>query len=128
MIEILAGFPEDVLAVSGIGEISEDDYRKVLVPAVDEKMKKHKNVRLLFCIGERFKSFTAGAMWEDTKLGVSRWSHWGRIALVTDVPWIGQAARLFAPLFHHPVRVFANAEMEAAKLWIVEPEAMSNAA
>ena len=122
MIEILPGFPDDVLAVAGSGEVSEDDYRKVLVPAVAEKLKNHKTVRLIYHLGERFTGFTAGAMWEDTKLGISRWSHWGRIALVTDVSWIAQAVRLFAPLFHHPVRVFANADIGAAKLWIVEPD------
>ena len=123
MIEILQGFPDDVLAISGYGEVTEDDYRRVLVPAVDGKLRKYKSVRLFYHLGGNFTGFTAGAMWQDTKLGVSRWSHWGRIALVTDVHWIAQAIRLFAPLFHHPVRVFADAEFEVAKRWIAELEA-----
>ena len=123
MIEILQGFPDDVLAISGYGEVTEEDYRKVLIPATNEKLKKYKSVRLFYLLGDRFTGFTAGAMWQDTKLGLSRWSHWGRIAMVTDVHWITQAMRLFAPLFHHPVRVFSNSEFETAKRWIAEQEA-----
>ena len=48
MIEILSGFPDDVLAVEASGEISAEDYRKVLIPAALEKMKGHEAVRL-FC-------------------------------------------------------------------------------
>ncbi len=128
MIEILPGFPGDVVAVSVSGEVTEEDYRKVLVPAVDEKLKGYRNVRLFFHLGAQFKGFTAGAMWEDAKLGLSRWSHWGRIAVVTDVSWMVQAIRLFRPLFHHPVRVFSNADYDAAREWIGEPEATSKAA
>ncbi len=123
MIEILQGFPDDVLAISGYGEVTEEDYRKVLIPATNEKLKKYKSMRLFYQLGDRFTGFTAGAMWQDTKLGLSRWSHWGRIAMVTDVHWIAQAMRLLAPLFHHPVRVFSNAEFESAKRWIAEQEA-----
>jgi hypothetical protein len=62
-------------------------------------------------------------MWEDAKLGIGHWSDWGRIALVTDVGWIAESARLFTPLFHHPVRVFANAERQAAQRWISQKAA-----
>jgi hypothetical protein len=31
--------------------------------------------------------------------------------------------RLFAPLFHHPVRAFANAELDEARRWIMQPVA-----
>jgi SpoIIAA-like len=127
MIEILPGFPGDVVAFSASGELTEDDYRKVLVPAVDEKLKGYRTVRLFFHLGPQFKGFTAGAMWQDAKLGISRWSHWGRIAIVTDVSWMTQAVRLFRPLFHD-LRIFHNAEYDAARVWICEVETRARAA
>ena len=33
MIEILSGFPDNILAVEGRGDVSAEDYRKVLIPA-----------------------------------------------------------------------------------------------
>jgi len=123
MIEIISGFPDHVLAIEATGEVTEDDYRTILVPEVRAKMKKHSSVPMLFHIGPKFTGYTAGAVWEDFKVGVGNWSSWGRIAIVTDVGWIAQCARLFAPFFHHPLRVFSNAEFAAAKQWIVESEA-----
>jgi len=122
MIEILTDFPDDVLAVAGKGDITADDYRRVLVPAALEKMKKHRHLRIFCRLGVDFKSFAPGAMWEDTKLLVGHWGEWGRVAVVTDRSWIAEAARMFAPFFHHPVRVFPNGDNAEAKRWIVEPE------
>ncbi len=61
-----------------------------------------------------------GAIWADTKLGLRHWGDFGRMAVVTDTKWIVNAVRLFAPLFHHPVRVFPNEHLEDAKRWIVQ--------
>lgn len=128
MIDMLPGFPSDVVAVSVTGEITEEDYRRVLVPAVDDKLKVHKTVRLFVHLGPQFTGFTAGAMWQDAKLGISRWSHWGRMAVVTDVAWVTQAARLFSLVLPHPVRVFPNSQYGAARDWLSEAETTSKAA
>ena len=128
MLEILSGFPDDVAAVSARGDVSEDDYRNTLVPYIDSKLKAHAEVRVFCHIGPEFTGFTAGAMWEDTKLGLGRWNHWGCIAIVTDVGWLKQAVRLFSPFFRHPVRTFANAEYDTAREWINAPDAASKAA
>ena len=62
-------------------------------------------------------------MWEDTKLGIGHWGDWGRMTVVTDTKWIQDAVKMFAPLFHHPLRVFDNKDFETAKAWIVQKEA-----
>jgi hypothetical protein len=128
MIEFLEGFQDDIIAVAAHGEVTEEDYRKALVPIVEEKLWRYHDVRLFIHLGPTFNGFTAGAMWQDTKLGVSHWSRWGRVAVVTDVGWITQAVRLFAPLFRHAVRVFPNAEYDVARGWILQPEPMRHAA
>ena len=123
MIEILTGFPDDVLAVTGTGNITAEDYRNVLIPAATEKVKKHTHVNIFCHLGIDFRSFAPDAMWEDTKLLVGHWGEWGRIAVVTDRWWIAEAMRMFVPFFHHPIRVFPNDNLADAKRWIVEREA-----
>ena len=49
--------------------MTSEDYEKVLIPAVEAKLKKNKKVRLLNHLGEDLQGFYAGAMWEDTKAG-----------------------------------------------------------
>ena len=123
MFEVMEGFPEEVLAVRGTGRIGVDDYRDMLIPEVVRRIEQHRSLRLLLYLGPEFKGMTPGAMWADAKLGVSHWGDFGRMAVVTDVEWITNAVRLFAPLFHHPVRAFRNAQLEEAKRWIVQSDA-----
>lgn len=119
MLERLQDFPDNVVAVRASGEITADDYKTVLVPAVDRALAGHGEVRVLYQIGPDYKGFSPGAAWADSKLGLSHWSKFGRVALVTDIDWLKAATRMFAPFFPHEVRIFSNAEMPAARDWIV---------
>ena len=91
MLVILSGFPDDVLAISATGEVTGQDYREVFVPAVSAKLKVHKHLKLVYCLGTEFSGFSAGAMWKDARIGIAHWTGWGRIAVVTDVKWIADA-------------------------------------
>jgi SpoIIAA-like len=121
MFEILSDFPENVLAVRGTGRITAEDYRDTLTPEALRRIERHGSLRLFCQLGPEFEGVTAGALWADTKLGLRHWGDFGRMAVVTDVGWIADAVRLFAPFFHHPARVFANADLAQAERWIAEP-------
>jgi hypothetical protein len=43
------------------------------------------------------------------------------VAVVTEVGWISRSVRVFAPLIPGEVRVFPDAELDAAKDWISAP-------
>ncbi len=75
---------------------------------------------MLCYLGSEFQGMTTGAVWADTKLGVQHWADFGRLAVVTDVEWITNAVRLFAPLCHHPVRALSNADFDEARRWITQ--------
>lgn len=124
MIEILNGFPDDVLAVSGTGRITADDYRDVLIPEATRRAARHSRMRVFYLLGSRFGGLTAGAAWLDFKFGVSHWKNFSRIAVVSDVGWIRYAVRIFAPLLTSPVRVFATADETEARTWIVADESV----
>ncbi len=121
MIEVQDDYPDTVLAVEGIGTITADDYREVLVPEAERRIAAHGTIRLLCHLGARYTGLTAGAAWADTRLGIAHWHGFERIAIVTDTGWIRDSIRLFAPLFRYPVKAFANKEFAAARQWIVEP-------
>lgn len=123
MIEILKGFPDDVLAISGSGWITAADYRDVVVPEIDRRIEKHGRVRRLYNLGPEFEGVSPGGAWSDLTVGLSHWNQIGRIAVVTDADWIRHAVGFFAPIFHDPVRTFTNAELQAAKDWIQAKEA-----
>ena len=57
-------------------------------------------------------------MWSDARIGIKHLTRFSRVAVVSDVPWIRHAVRLFAPMMPAEVDVFADGELEAAKAWI----------
>ncbi len=123
MITVLDGYPDDVLAVSATGHVTAEDYRSVLVPEADARLKRHGKLRVLYAIGEDFKGFSPGAMLADAEFGFGHLRQLGRTAVVTDVPWIAEAARLFAPFFRVPLRVFPNVDFDTARDWVLAKEA-----
>jgi len=118
MIEAISGLPENVVGFEAVGEVSADDYRDVLVPIAEAALKKGGKVRLLYVLGERFDGISAGAMWQDTKLGLEHLGAWEKMALVTDVEWIGHTVKAFGWMMPGEVRVFPVAERAAAEAWV----------
>lgn len=118
MIEVLPGMPEGVVAVEAVGEVSSDDYKETLIPAVESALESNERIRLLYILGERFDGISAGAAWEDTKLGLGHVRGWERMALVTDVDWIAHAIKAVGWAIPGELRVFPTAEREAAEAWV----------
>ena len=119
MVEKMTGFPEGVVGISAKGEVTHEDYQKVIVPAVEEALKHKPKIRFLYYLGPEYSGFKAGALWDDTKLGLGHAKAWERVALVSDVEWIRKAMQLFGVLIPGELRVFSNSELPAAREWIV---------
>ena len=119
MIEILDGFPDNVVAVACKGHVMRDDYETTLIPRVERALEHHEKVRLYYEVGADFEGIDPGAVWADTKLGIEHFLRWERVAVVTDVDWIGHAVRAFGFLMPAEVKVFPTAEMPTARDWVV---------
>ena len=120
MIELLKGFPDDVVAIACHGEVTRKDYDTVLIPAVEKALKSHDKVRLLYEIGPDFASYDAGAAWEDLKVGMEHFSRWERVAVITDIEWMKLAMRLFSVFLPGTMRVYPTADAANARLWITQ--------
>lgn len=121
MIEVMTDLPDRVLGVKARGQVTADDYKTVLVPAIEEKLIQHKKVRLLYVIGDEFESYTGGAAWEDAKVGMKHLTSFERVAVVSDVDWIGNMIKAFGFALPGEVRVFDDDDLEDARQWISEP-------
>lgn len=121
MIKPIDGLPEGVLGFEAIGEITIDDYRDILEPAVERSEGSGRKLRLLAVLGPEFSGFKGEAVLEDARLGLSSWSAWERIAVVTDHDGIAGAIGLLGWLIPGEVRVFPVAEGAEAVTWISAP-------
>lgn len=111
--------PENVLAFRGTGDVTAEDYERVLIPAVETTLRKYRKVRMFYDLGPGFRRFTAGAMWDDLKVGLKHLTAWDKVALVTDVRWIRNMIRCMAVMIPGRVKVFSSNEEEAARNWII---------
>lgn len=118
MIEVVAGFPENVVALTAKDSITRQDYEHVLIPAVNDALKRYGKIRLYYEFGPQYSGFHAGAAWEDFKVGMEHWKDWERVAVVTDVNWIRQATLAFGFLLPGRMRVFSLAEKAEAREWV----------
>ena len=119
MIEQLQGFPKNVVAFAGRGQVTKADYLSTVIPAVDKALGSHDRVRLYYELNADFAGIDADAILEDFKIGMQHLTRWERAAVVTDVPWIAHAVSLFSFLMPGAMKVFPTKDAERARSWIV---------
>jgi|SRR5579884_2236756 len=118
MIELLSGFPDNVVAARASGRLSRNDYVNVLIPAVDRALARRDKIRCYYELGAELQGVEVGAMWEDFRIGLEHLRAWERVAVVTDVEWMHTAVHAFRFLMPGTVRVFGTADAPEAKRWI----------
>lgn len=120
MLTLIPDLPATVVGVEAHKKVTAEDYEKVLIPAVEaaESASSDGKIRMLYVLGRDFPDFTAGAAWEDTKLGVGRFRHWERIAVVGDADWLRRAIHALSWAMPGDVRVFASDDLDEARTWV----------
>lgn len=118
MIKILEGLTESVVALAAHGRVTRKDYEDVLIPRVNEALKRPGKIRLYYELGADFSGLEAGAAWEDFKIGLEHLSRWERMAVVTDVGWIRLAVGTFRFLMPGRIRIFGMNQASEARGWV----------
>ena len=91
----------------------------MLIPALASAHKAHRKVRMLFLIGTEFEGFKAAAKWDDAKIGVKHFTHFEKIAIVSDNDLIMKSKKIFGSMMPGELELFRNDQMENAKTWIL---------
>ncbi|EKF73744.1 hypothetical protein A11A3_12298 [Alcanivorax hongdengensis A-11-3] len=118
MLERIDNLPDGTVGVSAHGTLTADDYRQVLVPAIEAALAKHDKINFLYEIGPTFESFSAGAMFQDALVGLRHPLSWHRIAVVTSHEWIERMMDQASALIPGQVKVFDWAEQKDALSWL----------
>ena len=121
MLEALTDLPAGVVGILATGTVTKDDYDTILSPLLEAAHSEGRRVRLLYQFAPEFKAFTPAAGLEDARLGLKYLRLFERCAVVTDVNWLREGARLFGAMMPCPVKVFGNAERPQAVEWVAAP-------
>jgi len=117
MLQLLQPTTDNVVSITASGTVTAEDYESVLIPAIEETLKAHDKVRVLFQL-EPNTGFTAGAVWDDTKFGMSHCFAFEKFALVSDTEWINNTVKVLGFMMPCPVQRFAIADLDAAREWV----------
>jgi SpoIIAA-like len=118
MIRALDDLPTGVIGFEASGKIAAEDYRDVVVPALEQAAKTG-NVRFVIVMRD-FDGMTGGALWQDLKMGVEHLRSWKRIALVTDINWMTHATDLFGWMTPGETKTFPLDQKTQAIQWVAE--------
>lgn len=118
MIETIKTLPDNVVGLVAKGQVTRQDYERVLIPAVDASLQRHDKIRIYYELGSEFAGIDPGAAWEDLKTGVGHFARWERMAVVTDVDWIKHMLNAFRFVIPGDIRLFPNSQAAEARAWI----------
>jgi len=120
--KLIPGLPDHVVGIEAIGEVEDDDYEDVLRPAVNDRLKRHPKIRLLYVLGADFEEYDDDAMWEDAKFGAKFFTSFDRIAVVTDAKWVRRTVKMLGWMVPGEFNYYPLAERSAATEWIVSAD------
>lgn len=117
MIRPLDQLPVGVIGFAASGELSSEDYTRVLSPALTAATVNGGKLRVVLVFAGEFGGMEPGAIWQDLKMGVKDWHAWERIALVTDHRWMRDGLHMFAWAIPGEARAFTIAQRDDAISW-----------
>ncbi len=116
MIKRMSDLPAGVIGFEVSGKVNAEDYRDVVLPAVEEAARSG-DVRFVIEIPD-FGGMAPGALWQDLKVGVENFTKWKRIALITDIEWMHHMTSLFGWMTPGDVKTFPIKERAQAITWV----------
>jgi hypothetical protein len=118
MMTVMTGLPPGITGIEASGKLRAEDYRDVLLPAIEQAANEGP-LRVVIVVRD-FDGLSAGALWQDLKMGVEHLRGWKRIALVTDIDWMTHAASMFGWMTPGELKHFKLAERSDAITWVGE--------
>jgi len=119
---LIADLPEGTVGVEAHAAVTAEDDETCSSRPSRRPPSSRATARCACCTsGHEFPDYSAGAAWQDTKLGLADLREWERIAIVGDAPWLHDAIHGLGRLPPGQIEVFAIDDLHGAREWITSP-------
>jgi hypothetical protein len=118
MITKLSNLPSNMVGFSASGEVTENDIKTVVLPAVQELVSRTGELNYLLQLDTSLKDFTLGAWVQDAVLGAKHLLKWNRAAIISDVNAIKKFTEVFSVVVPGEFRGFAKDDLQSAIDWV----------
>lgn len=121
MLQFINDLPDDIVGIHAVGEVTKEDIDTALIPRLDDLVKRQGEINYLLVLETNAQNFTAGAWFEDVRVGLKHFTKWKKVAVVTDqksVEWFTN--NVFTLLIPGKAQGFPLDKLEDAVRWISE--------
>lgn len=109
---------DNIVAFRALGEVTKEDFVKVVVPAVDQLIKQFHEINFLLVLDTDIENFTTGAWLEDAMLGLKHLGKWNRAAIVTESDEIIAFTNGFSIVIPGEFKGFKMMDFNRALNWV----------
>ncbi|MCD0467287.1 STAS/SEC14 domain-containing protein [Flavobacterium sp. ENC] len=110
--------PDNVVAFRALGEVTANDYKTIIAPAVKRLVEQINEINFLFLIDTEIENFTASAWLEDAFIGLKNFGKWNRAAIVTDSDHAISFTNAFSYVVPGNFKGFKKDAFEQAVQWV----------
>ena len=122
MIGLLPGLPPNVAGFKASGEVTREDFEKVIFPEVKRHTECSGKLNFVFFVDTPLKNFSAGAWIRDIWLGLKQFAAWRKIAIISDVEKIRNFTDNISFLLPGEYRGFPIEKLDDAVQWASSEE------
>ena len=108
----------NVLILEAQSRLTDEDYKTVLIPRLEQIIREHSKARLLLDMGDSFEGWEPKAAWDDTKFGLAHRKDFEKMAVISDRRWVEWALKVSGPFISGELKTFAPGERDKAHRWI----------
>ncbi len=118
MFKAISNLPGGAVGFEAHGQVTEAERRAVLEPGIESALELSGKVRLLYVAASDFAGYDRGGLYDDAVFGTRHFADFEKIAFVADEGPYDRAVKAMDGLIPAEVRVFAIAEIGAARAWL----------
>jgi hypothetical protein len=118
MLTIMPESKDAILAIKATGQLTDSDYKEVLIPKMEQIIERFAKARALMYLSEDFIGWEPHAMWDDAKFGLRHRNDFEKLAVVGGTKWMEWATKIAAHFMKGEVRTFSEDQMQQAVDWV----------
>lgn len=120
MIHQLNDVPNTMVGFKAVDDVTEEDFDKVVLPAVAELVQRTDKLNYLLIIDAPLKNSKIGACLKDAMVVLNNLNKWNRAAIVSESEEIENITELFSKVVPGEFRGYIHSELDEAIQWVGE--------
>ncbi len=120
MLSPIKNLPSHVFGVKARGEVTEADFKSVMLPGLADQADRTNQLYFLFHLETKLQDFTFGAWMQDALAGLKHLTQWKKMAFVTDQKGVEKFMDYYTHLVPGEAKGFPLDQLDDAIKWVSE--------